>query len=49
MMESEELRLLRENNAMLKQIIKWIIDHDNSSDMKSFMIDVMANVIANNR
>lgn len=49
MMESEELRLLRKNNAMLKQIIKWIIGHDNSSDMKSFMIDVMANVIANNR
>lgn len=48
-MESEELKLLKENNAMLKEIIKWIIAHDNSNDMKSFMIDVMANVVANGR
>ena len=48
-MESEELKLLKENNAMLKEIIKWIINHDNNGDMKSFMIDVVANVVANNR
>lgn len=48
-MNTEELKLLKENNAMLKEIIKWIINHDNNGDMKSFMIDVVANVVANNR
>lgn len=48
-MESEELKLLRQNNAMLKEIIKWIVSHNNTNDMKSFMIDVMANIVANRR
>lgn len=46
-MESEELKLLRENNAMLKQIIKYLITHND--DAKNFMIDVIANMVANSR
>lgn len=48
-MESEELKLLKENNAMLKLIIKYLIDRDKNEDFKSFMIDVMANLVANSR
>lgn len=46
-MESEELKLLRENNAMLKYIIRHLMN--NNDDTKSFMIDVLANIVANKR
>lgn len=40
----EELRLLRENNFMLKQIIQYLnMKNKNSIDMKEFFINVMAN------
>lgn len=49
-MESEELRLLKENNALLRQIIKYLIEKDSAAnDFKNFMIDIAANTIANNR
>lgn len=47
-MESEELRLLRENNTMLKQIIKLLVDQNINGDAKGFMIDFIANILANN-
>ena len=42
-MDSEELRLLRENNYMLKQIIQYINKSGGNNDFKEFMINVMAN------
>lgn len=44
-MDNEELRLLRENNYMLKQIIYYINTHGHQDDFKEFMVNVMANYI----
>ena len=44
-MDNEELRLLKENNYMLKQIIQYINAHGHQDDFKEFMINVMANSI----
>lgn len=42
----ETLKLLRENNYMLKQIIQYInANGHQSNDFKEFMINVMANGI----
>ena len=52
-MESEELRLLRENNIMLKFIIQHIVDSSNPNnftlnDLKDFLMNCAANKITNN-
>lgn len=45
--EKELLRLTRENNSMLKQIIAYINIHRNhTDDMKEFAINCIANVVS---
>lgn len=44
-METEELRLLRENNQMLKEIIWYLKNSDNKA--VDFLINVIANQVAN--
>lgn len=44
-MESEELRLLRENNYMLKQILQYLLNNGNNYG-KEFIINVLANLTA---
>lgn len=45
--ERELLRLTRENNSMLKQIITYINLHGNhTDDMKDFALNYIANVIS---
>lgn len=44
-METEELRLLRENNQMLKEIIWYLKNSDNKT--LDFLINVIANQVAN--
>ena len=43
-MNQEELRLLKENNLMLKYIIKLFSEKDNSA--KDFLINLTANLIS---
>lgn len=45
-MNQEELRLLKENNLMLKYIIKLLSEKDNSA--KDFLINLTANLISEN-
>jgi len=45
-MESEELRLLRENNQMLKYICQILQAADNPA--KDFLINLTANLISEN-
>ena len=46
--EQELLKLTRDNNRMLKQIIMYINIHGNhNDDLKEFMINVIANKISN--
>lgn len=44
-MESEELRLLRENNYMLKQILSYLQSQGNNYG-KDFVVNVLANLTA---
>lgn len=43
--EKEMLRLLRENNAMLKQILQILASSGNSA-ANTFLVDVLANLTA---
>lgn len=43
--EKEILRLTKENNIMLRAILKYIQDKD---DAKDFFLNVIANLISNN-
>lgn len=46
----ELLQLTRDNNRMLREIITYInLYGNNSDDTKDFMINVMANLVANGR
>lgn len=48
----EVLRLLRENNLMLKAICKYLVERDkegSNEDIKDFVTNVVANIYANNR
>lgn len=48
MLENEELlKLTRENNAMLKQLLSYIAQRENSSLIKDFIVDYIANKAAN--
>lgn len=52
-MNDELLKLTRENNDMLKQIIVYINSINSQSsiandDIKNFVINVIANIISNN-
>lgn len=44
-METEELRLLRENNYMLKQILSYLQNNSNNYG-KDFVVNVLANLTA---
>ena len=44
-MNNEELKLLRENNMMLKQILALLTSNQNNYD-KDFAINVLANLTA---
>lgn len=44
-MENEELRLLRENNYMLKQILSYLQNNSNNYG-KDFVVNVLANLTA---
>lgn len=46
-MESEEIRLLRENNIMLRQILALLQNNQNSYT-RDFLINVFANMTADN-
>ena len=39
----ELLRLTRENNAMLKQLLTYIASRDNGSSVREFVINYFAN------
>ena len=43
-MESEELRLLRENNYLLRQIITYLQATSQNAHAKEFLINLMANL-----
>lgn len=45
-MVSEELRLLRENNEMLKYLISLIKDNTKGQYAKDFIINYLANIAA---
>lgn len=44
-MDNEELRLLRENNAMLRQILT-LLQNNQTNYGKDFMVNVLANLTA---
>lgn len=44
-METEELRLLRENNYILKQILSYLQNNSNNYS-KDFVVNVLANLTA---
>lgn len=46
--EQEILKLLKENNIMLKAILSKLSNNYNS-DFKEFMINIAANLISDNR
>ena len=47
--ERELIKLTKENNIMLKQIIQYINIHGNhTDDGKEFIMNVVANLISNN-
>lgn len=51
-MTEEEHNLLIENNQMLRYICFYLYSqqyHSSSNDMKDFMMNVIANVVANRR
>lgn len=41
---NEILQLLRENNAMLKEILIFLNQHERQEDLKQFVINVVANI-----
>ena len=48
----EVLRLLRENNLMLRAICQHIAEHSkdgSAEDIKDFVTNIIANIYANNR
>lgn len=48
----EVIRLLRENNLMLRAICKYISEHSrdgSAEDVKDFVTNIVANIYANNR
>lgn len=45
--DKEELQLLRENNAMLKQIIAILLQTNQNQYLKQFVVDFFANKAAN--
>lgn len=48
----EVLRLLRENNLMLRAICQYIAEHSkdgSEEDIKDFVTNIIANIYANNR
>lgn len=48
--EKELLELTKENNSMLKQIIKYINYYNSQNpDVKDFTMNVVANLISNNK
>ena len=47
-MNDEELRLLKENNLLLKQILSILQSNNNGQYLRTFLIDVLANRVADN-
>lgn len=47
-MESEELRLLRENNMMLKQICAFLAQKGGDNPARDFLINLTANIMSEN-
>ena len=47
-MEREELRLLRENNIILKQILALLQNNQPNNYGKDFIVNVLANMTADN-
>ena len=47
-MNDEELQLLRENNILLKQILSILQSNSNGQYLRAFLIDVLANRVADN-
>ena len=45
-MNNEELRLLRENNVMLKQILAILQQQNQNATQREFAINVLANLTA---
>ena len=45
-MESEELRLLRENNIMLKQICEFLFTGKADNPSRDFLINLAANLMS---
>lgn len=48
----EILRLLRENNLMLRAICQYLFEHNKEGsleDIKDFVTNIVANIYANNR
>lgn len=48
----EVLRLLRENNLMLRAICQYIAEHSkdgSAEDIKDFVTNIIANIYANNK
>ncbi len=45
--KEEELQLLRENNAMLKQILAILLQTNHNQYLKQFVVDYFANKTAN--
>lgn len=53
-MDPEELRLLRENNAMLKEILSYVRivsspRYVNNEQSRDFIMNVIANMLVENR
>lgn len=46
-MTKEELQLLKENNIMLKEIIWYLAMKNQDETLKDFIINVLANKVAN--
>lgn len=49
---SELLKLLKENNLMLKAICIYLVERDkegSAEDIKDFVSNIVANIYANNR
>lgn len=44
--DREALRLLRENNATLKQIIAYLASNNRNNVGSNFLVDVLANLTA---
>lgn len=45
-MDSEELRLLRENNMMLKQILTYLAQQGQNQNIREFALNVLADQVS---